>query len=268
MRKTAVLLLCAALGFAGGCGSQENTNADQALENVAEDTTAAETFPGPITAELGSLDGFDEDAWALYEKGIACMDTLVSREEQFIVNTVQEENGTSSEESVNVRLKRTGLGTDSPKFSASGNVETGTQTIPLDMYYKDGMLYSISGNAKVKKAAEYETSVASVDILGDFFNQLKREYIISINKEEYADGTVFIGLAFHGPINEVETTGSGEMILNAEGYIISEQFTLTVGSEQEGNSSYIRQEVECMLINYGDTVSDIEFPDPNDFVEV
>ena len=118
------------------------------------------------------------------------------------------------------------------------------------------MLYSISGNAKVKKQADYETSVATVDILGEFLSQLKREYIVSINKEEYADGTVFIGLAFSGPINEVETC------------IISEQFTLTVESEQDGSKSFIRQDVECMLINYGDTVSDIEFPDPNDFVEV
>lgn len=80
------------------------------------------------------------------------MNALTSREEQFIVNTVQEENGTSTEESVNVRLKRTGLGSDSPKFSASGHVETGGQDIPLDMYYRDGMLYSISGNAKVRSS--------------------------------------------------------------------------------------------------------------------
>lgn len=268
MKRTAIILLCAALGLASGCGSQDNGDAEQALENVAEETTAEETFPGPVSAGLESLEGFDEDAWALYEKGVAAMNALTSREEQFIVNTVQEENGTSTEESVNVRLKRTGLGSDSPKFSASGHVETGGQDIPLDMYYRDGMLYSISGNAKVKKQADYETSVATVDILGEFLSQLKREYIVSINKEEYADGTVFIGLAFNGPINEVETSGSGELILNAEGCIISEQFTLTVESEQDGSKSFIRQEVECMLINYGDTVSDIEFPDPNDFVEV
>ena len=105
MKKTAIILLCAALGLASGCGSQDNGDAEQALENVAEETTAEETFPGPVSAGLESLEGFDEDAWALYEKGVAAMNALTSREEQFIVNTVQEENGTSTEESVNVRLK-------------------------------------------------------------------------------------------------------------------------------------------------------------------
>ena len=93
MKKTAIILLCAALGLASGCGSQDNGDAEQALENVAEETTAEETFPGPVSAGLESLEGFDEDAWALYEKGVAAMNALTSREEQFIVNTVQEENG-------------------------------------------------------------------------------------------------------------------------------------------------------------------------------
>ena len=89
MKKTAIILLCAALGLASGCGSQDNGDAEQALENVAEETTAEETFPGPVSAGLESLEGFDEDAWALYEKGVAVMNALTSREEQFIVNTVQ-----------------------------------------------------------------------------------------------------------------------------------------------------------------------------------
>ena len=45
MKKTAIILLCAALGLASGCGSQDNGDAEQALENVAEETTAEETFP-------------------------------------------------------------------------------------------------------------------------------------------------------------------------------------------------------------------------------
>lgn len=251
-------------------------------ETLPEETLPEETLPEdtlPQEAEEGSAvgrtaarpeagEGFDEAAWELYSQAQAAMDALTAREEQFLVYTVQTSGETQTEESVDVRLKRIALDSEDPQFSAIGTVKLSGERIPLEMYYQDGVLYSISGTAKVKKAAGYAESVATVDILGEFSGQLKQEYISAISKTENADGTAFLLLSFHGNINGVDTSGSGELILNAGGYVISQKYDLTAEVEQDGVPASVRQSVECTVLSYGDSVTPIEFPAPEEFIEI
>lgn len=301
MKKKIGLLLVLALLAMNGCSTQENTVADHsaaetterrevegaAIETLPEETLAEDILPedtlpedtlpqeagesvssGRTSVRPEASDGFDEGAWARYLLAKEAMDGLAAREEQFLVNTKQMSGGNEASESVDVRLKRTGLDQETPQFSAVGTVKTQGGNIPLEMYYQDGTLYSISGTAKVKKTADYADSVATVDILGGFSAQLKKEYIISMSYAENADGTVFLELSFHGNINQVDTSGSGELILNSKGYIISQKYILTAEVEQDGVPATVEQSVECTLLSYGDSVKPIEFPAPEDFIEV
>lgn len=291
MKKRISLLLVSAILALTGCGAQGNTAAEnqavetnenpevaRALEEIMpEETLPEDTLPqeaaestvsGRTAARSEASEGFDEEAWACYQKAREATDALTAREEQFLVHTVQTSGEAQTEEFVDVRLKRMGLNGEAPQFSAAGTVKTGGQTIPLEMYYQDGMLYSVSGTARVKTASEYTEAVSTVDILGEFSAQLKQEYIISINKTENADGTIFLNLSFRGKINQVDTSGNGELILNAKGYIISQEYDLTAEVEQDGVPASIHQSVECTVLSYGDSVTAIEFPAPEDFIDV
>lgn len=276
MTKKFVPFLFAFLLLLAGCSGNESPAAqtalapEQGLEDLLPEADGADKEPSVgRTAVAPEEDGsFDEAAWETYSRALAQMDELDAREEQFLVHTVQETGGTTAEDSVDVRLRRQGLTGTEPQFTASGRVISGGGQIPLELYFRDGVLYSVSGTAKVKKPAEYEASVATVDILGEFLQQLKKEYVISMGKTENADGTIFLRLSFHGKINQVDTSGSGELILNGQGYIISQKYNLTAQVEQEGKSATVTQTVECTLLSYGASAPALEFPPEDEFLEV
>ena len=129
------------------------------------------------------------------------------------------------------------------------------------LLHKNGYGSGVSPLGILTGTEHIEETAATVDILGGLSQELVREYITAIRQFSYADGTVIIELAFKGDINEMETMGTGEIILNEEGYIISQKFDLQAEVTVDGIPAVVRQSAECVLMNYGDSVSAVDFPD-------
>ena len=287
MRKKLELMLLLLVITASGCGAQiEDTNeaalavatlpvetSELSGEDLDEDTKdrTVDNKEGKeeqqTNAEDAPLTGIDEEAWELYAAAQAKMEALTAREEHSMVYTTQEDETGRVEQSIQVRVKFTGLGSEQAQLSAAGTVKVNDEVIPLEIYYRDGYVYTSGASGRVKGQSTFEETAATVDILGGLSKELIRDYITAIRQISYADGSVIIELAFKGDINGMDTMGTGEVILNEEGYVISQKFDLQAEVTVEGIPAMVRQSAECILINYGSDVTDVEFPDLSTYLD-
>lgn len=285
MRKKLELCILMLVFMLSGCGTQvEDTNeAALAMATLPEASDEDEydapypeaevmspgtdTEPNLTREEDTPLSGIDEAAWESYRTARDKMSGLSAREENSMVYTTQENELGYVEQSIQVNVKFTGLGTEQAELSAVGTVKVNDQVIPLEIYYTDGYVYTSGASGRVKGTSTFEETAATVDILAGLSNELTREYITAIRQFSYVDGTTIIEMAFKGMIGGMDTMGNGEIIINEEGYIVSQRFDLQAEALVDGISTIVRQSAECITLNYGDAVTQIEFPELNTYTE-
>ena len=253
------LLLVFSLIFTAGCGGQESAesgeNADSVSKVETEETTEAET-------------GFQEEAWEVYQTALTATTALTSRQEESVVITTQSTRSSETEETIRLVITQLGLDTDSQELSAVGTVTSDGTSVALQVYYVGGRLYTLTGSVKEQTASTFEAALTAVDFLGSFTAELAEEYFSNCVMTEYADGTIILDLDFEGEISGNETTGSGEVIVDEAGIIISQKYDLETSYKSGGQKVTVSQAVEVTMLAYGDLVSSIEYPDFSDYQEI
>lgn len=158
-------------------------------------------------------------------------------------------------ESIDMRTVITSRDTKNPKFTIEGNVKTSKATLSLVLKYAAGVLY-INGDKKTtEEKTTFEKALKDNDVLYDLKQQLKKETIDTCKLVENADGTKVISVTFKMEINKQETNGTDEVIIDADGIIVSEALNL---SAKDKDGVITAQSVEYTLIGTGKEVKDIK----------
>ena len=242
------LLLVLLLIFTVGCGGQGSTDSES--EIVEEEPE------------------FQEEAWEVYQAALTATTALTSRQEESVVITTQSSRSSETEKTIRLVITQLGLDTDAQELSAVGTVSCDDTSVALEIYYVDGFLYTLTGSVKEQTAATFDTALSAVDFLGSFTAELAEEYFSNCRMTEYADGTIILELDFEGEISGNETTGSGEVIVDESGIVVSQKYDLETTYKSDGQKVTVTQAVEVTMLAYGDLVSAIEYPDFSDYQEV
>jgi len=259
MKKThrkALLILLTALLFTG-CGGP----AEDIKEGAIEETQQTESEQISTSGEV------DDRFYQLYHEANALTDGLSCRQEQYLLYTLYENEDSTREDSIRMTTILRDCDTAAPLMSSVGTVGTAAELIDLELYYKDGMLYQCGGESKVKTSRSYEEAVDSFDLVHSFIEELTDDKIQSATGSVSADGTVLIDLVISGIINGMQTEGNGELLLNAEGLILSRSFSLSAVTFENGDPVTIHQSVESTLLSWNEDVPDIDFPALSLFTE-
>lgn len=265
-RSLSLIVIAAALLFCA-CGPDPDATDPAPFD---DDTPAARTEQ-PVTDwdEEGSeaVDtGTDTDTqtvrepspeWLVYQEARDATLAIDEREYQTMVYTRLESGSASMTQSINIKVRYSGANTASPAIAATGTVKARDRMIDIEMYYRDGSLYSCSGESRNRQETYFDAAASEMDVLHVFRRELTYDIVTDISVEESMDGTKQVSLAFRGPINGLDTTGSGEIVISPSGLVVSEGYSLTSVSDGKKTS----QSVEVILTGYGSDLPGIEFPD-------
>ncbi|MBQ7247897.1 MAG: hypothetical protein IJS22_07400 [Lachnospiraceae bacterium] len=264
MKKLLTLTIALLLLLAAGCGEDPDATNPAPYDDgpAAVTSSSAESKSAgdetPVTDGSPAVSGSAAPAgWEIYEKARNATDALDNREYQTMVYTRIVSGGDSQAQSLNLLVKYIGAHSSAPQISATGSVKAKDRIIELEMYYRDSVLYSSSGDSRSKQETYFEAAASEIDVLRVFRKELLPEYITDISVEDSVDGTRQISMRFHGMINALDTVGSGEIVVSSSGYITSEGYTFNTQSQGQT----VSQSVEVTLTGYGDALAPIVFPD-------
>ena len=263
MKRIAALTISLLMLFLSGCAENPDaTNPAPFGDDIPAGTSApAEQSPqsGAQTPDFESTDGSagSSPEWKIYADARDATEALDNRECQIMVYTRIKSGAETTTQSLNILVKFIGAHSAAPQIGAVGSVKAKDRVIDLEMYYRDSVLYSASGDSRSRQDTYFDAAAAEIDVLRVFRKELTSDYITSISCEDSLDGTKQISMRFKGLINGLMTEGSGEIVVGASGLITSEGYTFD--SVRDGQS--VSQSAEVTLTGYGDQVTPIEFPD-------
>ncbi len=247
-KRRLCLLAVLLLGIAGCDGALEDTG-----EAVYDSQVSAE--------EEDEIIGIDEDAWNIFEAAREKSNAWVNREETVLIYTIQMVGDERTEETIDLWVRFTGLGSEEAAFWATGSVMAGGQKMDMSWYYTDGTFYTVNGSSLTGQEAPYAEASSGVDVLASFLTELTREKITAIGQTTNADETTVISFSFSGMINEMDTEGTGEVVIDENGCILSQKYNLEASTAVNGVVASVRQSAECTNLAYDDAVESIVFPD-------
>ena len=233
----------------GEGGSMDPAQAELILteeQEAAQDDRAEQTTPALPAEDIA-------DAWAAYEAARDKNATLTALEENQLLYTKRGE----TDESISLKLNMTQIGTEDVAVAATGSVKTQGSVIPLEIYYWRGVQVRASGDKMTTEAASLDQVLVSVDFLQGIRRDLNRNCITGAVLEESADGTVTLSLTFDGTINGLRTAGRGEIVIDEDGYIVSEGYSF----EADGTNGRVSQSVECTLLARNEEVIPADLPE-------
>ncbi|MBO4288471.1 MAG: hypothetical protein J5865_00030 [Lachnospiraceae bacterium] len=224
---------------------QIQTESEEPWEDVTEDLTDSSAAP--------SADAEIDRAWEVLQEARKNMASLKAVEENQILYTKID----GADDSISLRVTVTDIDTGKLTIGAAGTVKTKGNAIPLEIYYKDGVMVRISGGNSAKTEATQEEALANVDFLRSIRRDLKKEDLTSASMFEAADGMITISLQFSGTISGLPTTGRGELLLDADHLIASEGYSFEA-TNKDGKP--VSQSVECTLLCWDQDVKAVELP--------
>lgn len=244
------------------CGfSEDETAARPAqVDESVDDISVGESSTAPTLPEAGvNIGGRSIDNPKLfYSKARETADALDAREFRSIVYTKAGTGDNSVTESVNMHVTVSGESTEKPLLHAKGNVKSGNEVVPLEIYFSDGIMYSSGKAGSIKTPTTFEETISQVDVLYELKQAMTPDTITEIECSENADGTVVISLCFETELGGHSVSGTDELLVNANGIIISEGISLSSGGD---GTLPVGQSVEYSLITYGEDVAPIKLPD-------
>ena len=259
-RRTLYLLWIAVLLFSmvfSGCKREEIDEGGRLDpdEQIQRDTEPAEDDQPVLTAgsTASVIDEAIDKAWEVLQEARKNMAALTAVEENQLLYTKID----GSDESITLRVAFTDIGTEDIVIGASGTVKTQGNVIPLEIYYKKGMMVRASGGKSTKSASTLEEALITVDFLRSIRSDLKKEDVTEASMLETADGMITISLQFTGTISGLPTSGRGELLLDADHLIASEGYSFEARNK-EGKT--VAQSVECTMLAYGQDVKAIDLP--------
>jgi len=266
MKKIIAIIITFSLSFAlVACGTGSGDAAASApIEESTEgsgadnsETTGLTTATNTETKTPSSTDDLNagrDGAWEYYKAVKKNTDKLTRQESQVVVYSKSGSGDTAETQVVSLRINvNSALGSE--EIGASGTVKAMGEVMPLNMHYSNGKLVSESnGNVSVEDST-YEAALRTVNVLVSFYDSFSEEMISNISVSDNADGTKLISMIFNGNIGETDSSGSGDLIINSEGLIISESFNISATDSESGLP--ITQSIESSLISYGDNTPEI-----------
>ena len=209
----------------------------------------------PTTLLSSDADGTQiAAAWNTLAEARDKMSNLTDIEENQLLYTKKQ----GSEESITLRLTMTRIGGDDFAIGAKGTVKTQGNVIPLEIYYKNGVMVRISGGNKVKEESSMESVLATVDFLQSIRRDLQQENITYAEMLETADGIKTISVQFEGTISGLATVGRGEILIDSDGLISSEGYSFEAINK---DGEQVSQSVECTLLACNKDVKAIDLPE-------
>ena len=218
----------------------EDNEDDMSWEAETSDPSA------PASDDISSV-------WTILQEARDRMAGLSAIEENQLLYTKKD----GSDESITLRLTMTDMDTDGFTVGAVGTVKTQGNVIPLEIYYKNGVMVRTSGGNSAKEEASKDQVLATVDFLLSIRRDLKEKDITSAKMLETADGFKTISLVFDGDISGLPTSGRGEILIDANGLIASEGYSFEA-TNKDGKA--VSQSVECTLLAVNEAVKAIELP--------
>ena len=263
MKKWLVLLMTVAMGLSAvGCGgtAEETTEAESTVAETSAETSAEET-----TAEV--VKNVDAAALALYQSAVEKEATLTNKVEKAALSTIQSDGTNTQETKTDFHIKTTSVdGVE--EMGVTGTLLQYGETADIEIYYKDGVIYERRGEEKMKQEYPFESALAYVDIMSSFHEQLAEDYFINLTMTQNADGSSRLDLTFSGPINGTQVDGSGTITVSADGYILEQKYEIVAELEYQGTAYTITQVLEGSLLEYGEAVQPVEFPDLSEYQEL
>lgn len=263
MKKWLALLMTAAMGLSAvGCGgtAEETTEAESTVAETSAETSAEET-----TAEV--VKNVDAAALALYQSAVEKEATLTNKVEKAALSTIQSDGTNTQETKTDFHIKTTSVA-GVEEMGVTGTLMQYGETADIEIYYKDGVIYERRGEEKMKQEYPFESALAYVDIMGSFHEQLAEDYLINLTMTQNADGSSRLDLTFSGPINGTQVDGNGTITVSADGYILEQKYEIVAELEYLGTAYTITQVLEGSLLEYGEAVQPVEFPDLSEYQEL
>ncbi len=250
-KKLIAIILIFAFIF-GGCALPNDDIAPAPVDDETYETDETESTTAVIDTPTPGI--ISEEAWSAYDSARKKARSIDAREFQIVIYTKEDRSEISASQTISLRVKEI----KSQGIAATGTVKAGDNIIPIEFYFTDGKLYSVSGENLTAEEKTYEEAIKLIDPLQDFHSDLQYSYLLEIIKNDMLDGNSTVSLTMKGKIGEVETLAIGEAVINTEGLISSESYSL---DNVENNSSMIvKQSVESTLIATGSDVTPIVFP--------
>lgn len=221
---------------------------DETYETDETDATTAADIDTPTPGVIS------EEAWNAYDTARKKAQSIEAREFQIVIYTKEDRSEGSASQTISLKVKEI----KSQGIAATGTVKAGEDIIPIEFYYTNGKLYSVSGENLTVEEKTYEEAINLIDPLQVFHADLQHSYLLEIIKNDMLDGNSTVQLTVKGKIGGVETLGTGEAVINTEGLISSESYSLDA-TETKGNM-VVKQSVESTLIATGTDVTPIVFP--------
>lgn len=248
--------------FLSSCSLTE----DEAAVNPAPVDTQAVSEDGEETASESPVTGAGinigaraiDNPLVYYTNARNKTQALESREFRSIIYTKAGTGNGAVTESVNMHVIVTGENGDMPVIHAKGNVKSGEEVVPIEIYYTDKVMYSSGRAGSEKTQCTFEEAISQVDVLYELRKAMTADTVSSIECRENADGTVIVSLGFTLTLGDFEVSGTDELLVNSLGVITSEGISI---SSEGGSGLPVGQSIEYTLIVYGQDVAPITLPD-------
>ena len=150
---------------------------------------------------------------------------------------------------------------DSGLIAATGTATAYEKSIPMEVYFKDGMIYQKIGEVRHSEPIDFDFALRSVSasLWAPF-----PLYIDTISSSVLSDGKtrVLVGLNANESIN----SGYVESFINKEGYVDSQHLVTTVSETSNGVTKQTVTDKWITLAAYGDSVT-VNIPDLAEYTQ-
>ncbi len=251
IRKFAAILFISIL-LLSGCEMREEIGEGGSIDGNAD--VFPQTSVSGRGEETAVTDSGIDSAWRIYEAAIEKTDSADALEINQLIYTKK----TDTEESISLHLCMTGIGTEAMAVQADGSVNSDGDVMSVGISYYDGRRLSTGAQSEKLEETDEDTVLSEVVFLRGFHRDMCRSFMTDASYESSADGMVTLSFTFEGMINDVFTSGNGEIMINSDGLLASEGYSFEV-TDSDGMRS--TQSVECVLLAVNDDVSAIEIPE-------